>query len=255
MIWKSLSPNHGGTYLRWKTIHKFLLHQKLRSIVQPDIDVSPIPLTLFDFTHKNDLIDVMNVSTASNQNWRISDDGVIGGYSSHRVNVINRNQERYIRWTGTINTTIGKKSRARRSGFCALQSPSFPFNGLNIGREYNALEIVCRGDERVYVVNLKVASYFPDDLYQGCICLNTTDTTPHDGNETNKKRSSVNGDFVTLVLPLRDFVLTSGGLVREQQRDLDGYTHIQHIGFTQMDGQNGEFLFDLKRVRAVQYFE
>ena len=50
----------------------------------------------------------------------------------------------YIRWYGTLNTTIGLESKVQRSGFCAIRSPVFPFEGASLQGLYSYLEIQCR---------------------------------------------------------------------------------------------------------------
>jgi Complex I intermediate-associated protein 30 (CIA30) len=50
----------------------------------------------------------------------------------------------YIRWYGNLNTTIGFESKVQRSGFCAIRSPIFPFDGASLQGLYTCLEIQCR---------------------------------------------------------------------------------------------------------------
>jgi len=290
MAFRRLFPQGGGGPLRrWYQVRKEIIerHYLYRDTGETLKDDSMLkgPITLFDFGRKNDAIDANLADHGpAKGGWRLSDDGVIGGYScgnlkliqsntinnslkpennihvndedsSHDSNIsfrnTNNNSEKvesntdnkimtmpFIKWKGNIDTRIGSKSRARRSGFCAIRSPEFPFGGAPIGHRYNALEIMCRSDGRVYTVNLNVASYFPDDLYQGLITIDKTEE-----------------EFVTLVLPFRDFILTSGGLIREQQRALDGYIQLESIGLTLMDGDDGEFEFDVSRVRAINYID
>ena len=57
--------------------------------------------------------------------------------------------------------------------------------------------------------------------------------------------------FQRYILPFRDFVLTSRGRMRQAQRGLDGAVCIESIGFTLMDGKDGDFTFDLVSLRAV----
>ena len=173
-------------------------------------------------------------------------------------------EQPYIRWSGNIDTKIGPQSRAKRSGFCAIRCPEIPF-GIPLGSMYNALELNCRTDGRIYTVNLKADTYFPDDLYQALITVDDdsmtnlivkNDDDDDAGNDDSKGLLSFQkNEFLTLILPFADFLLTSEGLVREQQRKLDGGIHLEQLGITLMDGSDGPFQFDLARIRAVNYLD
>ena len=264
------------------------------------------PVCLWDLSRHDDAIDAALASESGrNEGWRMSDDGVIGGYSRGKVAMIrtsadykrwmageelqdafrdfeaekraieqgaserrkegaeadssgsNNDQDNdvsldvgftpFLRWTGNIDTTVGLSSDAQRSGFAALRSTVYPYGGANLQGLFNALEIICRTDGRLYTVNLSVASFFPGDLYQGYI--NVPPTHP----DKTKICPNTGGEFERLILPFTKFMLTAQGRHRERQRTLDNNVEIQHVGFTLMDGKDGKFQFDLARIRAVNF--
>lgn len=164
----------------------------------------------------------------------------------------------FVRWKGTIDTRVNPDStrnleesgkNVQRSGFCAIRSSEFPYGGADLGGRYNGLEILCRSDGRPYSVNLRCESFIEGDLFQCFISIPPTldpteETYPING-----------GRFDKVVLLFRHFIVTAGGRVRSTQRILDNSVKIQSIGFTLMDGVNGDFQFDLARIRAVNYDE
>lgn len=259
MIWRRILPSQGGGALRrWMNVRYEILNNYITKKSESDNSkalktfehVHHPPLTLFDFTRRDDAADACQIHEGpSKGGWRYGDDEVIGGYSRGVLRFIQEQEEDpnksssnqdffpYLHWKGNIDTRIGPSSRAQRSGFCAIRCPEFPFGGVPLGFRYNALEIRCRTDGRIYTVNLKVSTYFEDDIYQGVIRV-----------DPEQERD---GKFVTLVLPFTQFVLTSYGRIREQQRDLDGHIKVEHLGITLMDGEDGPFQFDLARIRAV----
>jgi len=264
---------------------------------------------------------------ASNQDnsyckWGLSDDEVIGGYSKAKLDMIGTIEEYYawlqqqqqndshvmsssftptttvdflpfLRFSGTTDTRIGPTSRAIRSGFCAIRTPRFFSGSMFLRNPYNALEVTCRSDGRIYTVNLKVSSYFPEDLYQSFITISNTrhivslqeekkkkkmrsissnlyhipsnslssfsssssNKTKKSASYTNTETNDLEGNFVRVILPFKDFILTSNGTMRETQRILDGPVELEHIGLTIMDEVTGPFTFDIARIRAVNYYD
>eukprot|EP00980_Cylindrotheca_fusiformis_P031731 scaffold26875_cov122-Cylindrotheca_fusiformis.AAC.1 len=150
----------------------------------------------------------------------------------------------FVRWNGTIDTRINESSGVQRSGFCAIRSPEFPFGGADLGGRYNGLEIMCRSDGRPYSVNLKVDTFIPEDIFQTFINI---PPTIEPGSEICPETG---GKFDRVVLLFQHFIVTSGGRMRATQRDLDNRVRIESIGFTLMDGVDGDFQFDLARIRA-----
>eukprot|EP00979_Chaetoceros_neogracilis_P010209 scaffold2408_cov279-Chaetoceros_neogracile.AAC.5 len=311
MIFRRILPTEGGAIRRFIRIRKTLFENSLQFESQQQsqqlaAELKPLqpmkPLNLIDFTNNDDAADAKAASIGNkNQNWRISDDEVIGGFSRgffelhddydgdvdddvrNMSNGSNDDassspspspKQPFARWEGNISTKIGPKSRAKRSGFCAIRCPEFLYS-LPVGNKYNALEIQCRTDERHYTVNLKVQSFFPDDLYQSLITVKrkevvetlqkqqlqregimpslSNDDVGVDSDSDDDEDSQSSSPFVSVVLPFRDFVLTSHGMMKDQQRGLDGGMQLQHLGFTLMDEQDGPFRFDLQKIRLVNY--
>lgn len=307
----------GGSLRRFLAIHRHLLRDKY-------YDDRPVrgPITLFDFRRRDDLADLSESLLPQKSRrrglfggWRVSDDSVIGGYSTSMMELIEGCETKgdtynnpliappFLRWSGTLNTEINRHSHLARnitrSGFAAIFTPEFPL-GAPLGNKYRALEICCRTDGRTYAVNLKVQTYFPEDMYQGFISgtgrKNLTDQatkvwtdveensekddhieTSQDQREKEEKpildvrehlkvrRKIISAQdpnnhpyhghppagFQRLILPFKDFALTSRGRMRYTQRDLDGSVNIESIGLTLMDGKDGDFCFDLVSLRAV----
>lgn len=227
-------------------------------------DMNPyLPITLYDFSREDDAVDAERIQEKDQDAWRISDDRVIGGFSQSSATLIrsdnNNNAEKnknetkdnnhflpFIRWSGTIDTTIGLTSNVQRSGFAALRSPQFPMDGANLKGMYDALELTCRSDGRLYTVNLKVSTAFPDDIYQGYL---------KDSNATFDSDGNLSSPFDTLVLPFEDFTLSKMGGTREVSRELDDKICIESVGVALMDGEDGDFQFDLARIRVVNLLD
>ncbi|KAL3904745.1 MAG: hypothetical protein SGILL_009950, partial [Bacillariaceae sp.] len=164
-----------------------------------------------------------------------------------------RDQEKIAINSNNNNSDELRKRTVQRSGFASLQSPSFfSFSGedgaANLDGRYNGIELTCRTDGRPYAIQLKVYdSYIPDDLYQ-CF-LNVPPTTDRDVAGSNED------SFDKHVLLFQHFMVTAGGKMRAKQRQLDNRIQLQAVNITLMDGNNGDFEFDLARIRAVNYDE
>jgi Complex I intermediate-associated protein 30 (CIA30) len=298
MMYRYFLPAHGGGWLRRYWQYRL----QIVALEWRTSDGQPLPpLTIFDFARPVDSADASNVATKDNDGWRVSDDRVIGGFSTSSATLLRTTQHEwtrhldssqqepatasvklskkdsldegetspvpFLRWYGHVDTTVGLASKAQRSGFCALRSPEFSFDGANLRGLYNSLEIQCRESSivtngskqdddtdvfnRMYTVNLKVASSMPEDIYQGRLSFDRIAVTPTSTTGIENRDSG----FQTFVLPFDDFHLTARGRDREFNRQLDDNVKIESIGFVLMDGINGSFQLDLARIRAVNRLE
>lgn len=121
--------------------------------------------------------------------------------------------------------------------------------GCDLGGRYNGIEIMCRSDGRPYSLNLKVDSFIADDLFQCFINIPPTIATG------TKVCQTTGGKFDRVIFLFKHFVATAGGRLKARQRSLDNSVKIQSIGITLMDGSDGNFQFDLSRIRAVNFDE
>jgi len=199
----------------------------------------------------------------------------------------------FLRWYGNLDTTVGLESKAQRSGFAALRSPTFHMGGANLRGAYTALEVTCRTDGRVYTINLQVSSSLPNDTFQGMIDVPPTPSGRWDrlylpftefgflgpggrggrGFAPRKVASRIIDDeqvtYETDAATTTDHFHQQHfrrrrsahqpgleiGAPEEEKARLDDKICIESIGFTLMDGHDGPFQFDLAQIRAVNFFE
>ena len=210
-----LLPKEGGGSLR-----RFIgMRQRLYRDQWQDNRPLRGPVPLFDFRRRDDAADVRDSLRPDRMRglfggWRVSDDSVIGGYSTSKMefkessiasetNDDNNDREEetdcddnesksstppFLRWSGTISTEINRQSQlarnVTRSGFAAILSPEYPYSAP-LGNKYKALEICCRTDGRTYAVNLHVETMFPEDMYQGFL-IGGTGSTEYNYNNSNR---------------------------------------------------------------------
>eukprot|EP00977_Amphora_coffeiformis_P005702 scaffold1211_cov169-Amphora_coffeaeformis.AAC.1 len=270
-------------------------------------------------------------TTHSRDTWRLSDDRVIGGYSESLAHLIRpsittateeeeteariekehtegadddddeseesiekqlwNTKRPFLRWYGNLDTTVGLESKAQRSGFAALRSPTFHMGGANLRGAYTALEVTCRTDGRVYTINLQVSTSLPNDTFQGMIDVPPTPSgrwdrlylpftefgflgsSGHGGRgfaprkvasriineeETYEMDEATKSDHRQQHFRRRNAAHRKGleiGAPEQESVQLDNKIIIESIGFTLMDRHDGPFQFDLAQIRAVNFFE
>jgi Complex I intermediate-associated protein 30 (CIA30) len=264
MAFRNIFPKAGGGWAR----RYMRFRKEFNAVIYATPNYYPYPpLRLFDFSDHDDAVDASLVHEQDKLGWRITSDKAIGGFSTSTAALIKSQDDLerfmageelepistrpeprpeasdeddvfvpFLRWKGRIDTTVGLQSDVQRSGYAAMRSPEFPFDGANLRGAYDHLEVVCRTDGRAYKVNVKISSFIPNCLYQGEIHAEASD------------------HFIQFVLPFTGFRLNVSG--REHDFPiLDTEIRIETIGVALMDGKDGDFQFDLLRVRAVNFYE
>lgn len=269
MVWNRIFPKAGGgSARRWLRINeeKFKKRRVDRLLKGP--------ITLFDFSHIDDAADALR--TARDGGWRLSDDEVIGGYSSANLKVITSHEQLdqesmndssgnlkvtstnsnesfrpFIRWQGKLDTRIGETSKVERSGFCAIKSPSFgsaaSFNGFG----YNAMEVTCRASSnRDFTINVEISNMMPGlELYQNTLSI------PEAWIEDNKRMIRVAPDgFVNIITPLKEFQSIARNRVKDLHKNISLGAEVDSIGVILKDRIDGNFTFDLAKVRLINFY-
>ena len=129
------------------------------------------------------------------------------------------------------------KPAAGVRGFCALKSPTWaPPRELG---EVESIEVRARAngaEARRFLLNLKVESFNPDDMYQGAFVLD-----PAKG-------------WTTLRLPLSEFALTARGRHLNNQRRPDGDLLLESVGLLALaDDERADFSIDVVSVAAMPH--
>ncbi|CAO3596639.1 unnamed protein product [Absidia cylindrospora] len=95
---------------------------------------------------------------------------------------------------------------------------------------YLALRV--RGDERKYFVNIQTDGVIQTDLYQHRLFLRTP------------------GQWETVMIPFRDFILTNNGMIQEQQIEMFR-EKVKTVGISLTDKKNGPFSLEIETISAV----
>jgi len=204
---------------------------------------------LFDFTSgSKDALDGAH-SMSERQHlidqWLVSSDRAIGGTSQCTL-VLGAEGAIFsgklsLEHAADITTTAATPEATGASAETALRKQAYCAIRAKVPRrvrdcsDFQGLEMKIRADARMYAVNVTGKSFFPDDLYQGFI----------------QQQEPLSGDeWTTVTLPFSQFVLTSYGYAKEEQREINAES-IRTVGFTVMADHEGAFRFEVAWVRAV----
>ncbi|KAH3687162.1 hypothetical protein WICPIJ_001877 [Wickerhamomyces pijperi] len=135
-----------------------------------------------------------------------------------------------------IDPPLGR-SNVHQSGYAMFRTQSLPLSPIfhqptfHNWSNLSHLLLAVRGDHRAYSVNFQTDSTSATDLYQHRLSLQTP------------------GHWETVVIPLKDFVLTNNGVIQHQV-DID-LTKVKTFGVGVNGRVLGPFRLDFKDVRCV----
>jgi len=143
---------------------------------------------------------------ATEKQWRIVNDGVMGGLSSSNVAV----KDDKIIFSGNV-------SLENNGGFTSLRSPVKDYNF----EEYSGLELKIKGDGKRYSISMKETSYFTGYFFTSTF-------------ETKKDV------WITVKLPFNQFKLYYFGKETNSSKKIP-LNNIKEISLLIGDKQSGEF--------------
>ncbi|KAI8586123.1 complex I intermediate-associated protein 30-domain-containing protein [Geranomyces variabilis] len=166
------------------------------------------------------------------EDWIVGSDADIGGLSEAYWGMT---PQKTAYFWGTISTKIPENAKIDRSGYAGVRSQQRPLTLFHRPRYdttlFRYLAIRARGDARQWFVNLQTDSLYPSYLWQHRMYFQTP------------------GEWEVVMIPFRDFVLTSHGYVQKRQIAMDR-SKIKTVGFS-IVRQPGDFGIEIDWIKAV----
>ena len=173
-------------------------------------------LIMINSTHQTEDTILLNASNMRTENqWRIVNDGVMGGLSSSNVNV---NEDNKIVFNGIV-------SLENNGGFASLRSPVKDYNF----EKFTGLEIKIKGDGKRYSVSMKETSYFNGYFYTNSF-------------ETKKD------EWIVVQIPFNQFKLYYFGKETNSSKKIP-LNNIKEISLSIGDKQEGAFITEIDYIK------
>lgn len=162
--------------------------------------------------------------------WHVTTDSVVGGYSTAELQTVVDNGKPCARFTG--HTSLKTSGEMVRSGFATFRSlDRQPMKELH---NYEALQLSVKTDGRPYLFNVR-CNNMTEHLFQGRIVV-------------PKNR------WCTVSIPFHKLALTHRGAIVSHGAEIDTDT-IDGFGVLIADGREGPFRFELEFIKALRYFD
>lgn len=193
---------------------------------------------IVDFTRPNELANIL-----------VRSDQELGGYSTAALDLVEENDKpSYGHFHGVLNLDLPRnRPDIVQSGYAMFRTRDLPagnpllslFNGNS---QYGSggywdwescthLMLKVKGDRRKYFVNIQAESALPTDIYQHRLFLKTP------------------GQWETVLVPLKDFILTNWGIIQEQRTI--NTAMVKTVGIGLIDKQYGPFSLYIDSIKAI----
>ncbi|OLL23086.1 Complex I intermediate-associated protein 30, mitochondrial [Neolecta irregularis DAH-3] len=178
------------------------------------------------------IMDLM--SAESVKNLALGCDRDIGGLST--ISVDWDPNEQAAHFQGDLSLEIPNGSPLKRSGYSALRTlpPKPSIFGIpywdTVRFRYLGLRV--KSDDRNYFVNIQAESGPASDLYQ------------------HRLFSRKPGQWETVLIPFKDFVLTNNGVIEEEQVSMDRMK-VGTVGISLLERKPGPYSLHIQWIKAV----
>ncbi|CAJ0639870.1 2891_t:CDS:2 [Entrophospora sp. SA101] len=164
--------------------------------------------------------------------WLVGSDKDIGGLSEAKLEITPENKGRFH---GYVSLDLPPNYKYEKSGYAAIRSKvrgvtifGTPMWDTTLFR-YLALRV--KGDYKKYYINLQTDGPVQTDLFQHRLFLRKP------------------GDWETVMIPFRDFILTNHGIIQEPQIAM--YREkVKTVGISILD-QHGPFSIEIDWIKAM----
>ncbi|KAI7900876.1 complex I intermediate-associated protein 30-domain-containing protein [Cokeromyces recurvatus] len=165
--------------------------------------------------------------------WAIGCDKDIGGFSEAHLDF----NDGHGRFHGHLSLDLPAENKEiKQSGYAAIRTKVKPQTLFGVPcwdtTLFRYLALHVKGDNRKYFVNIQTDGVVKTDLFQHRLFLRTP------------------GQWETVMIPFRDFILTNNGIVQEDQIEM--YREkVKTIGISIMDRQEGPFSLEIDWIKAM----
>ncbi|KAG0168379.1 hypothetical protein DFQ30_004840 [Apophysomyces sp. BC1015] len=165
--------------------------------------------------------------------WAIGCDKDIGGFSNASIEITPENTGLFH---GSISLELPSNREIQQSGYAAVRSKPQPSSMFGTPcwdtSLFRYLAMRVRGDRRKYFVNIQTDGVIATDVYQHRLFLRDP------------------GNWETVMIPFRDFILTNNGMIQEQQIEMFR-EKVKTVGFSLQDRQDGPFKLEIEWIKAM----